>query len=216
MPVSKLIILLSFFTLFTSFAQQSRLSKGVNYLSEFIASERFDELSRTNNDLALVDSIYLRGVGFYDGNYSDALLALMLAAVPYKEILIELPLLGTVLNYPLTSAEEEVFNKKNNNLPRCLLFDSPSGEYGDKDKIAHFFGSAFISYTGNIFDLGAAIGYFVEVFEESFKVQSSIDERDLLVNELGNYFGEALKYDKSILPSRFFILTTLIHIRHSL
>ena len=140
----------------------------------------------------------------------------MAAAVPYREIPVVLPLVGTVLYYPLTSAEEDIFNKKNDNLPRYLLYDSPQGDYGDKDKIAHFFGSAFLSYTGKVFDLGTAIGYFVEVFEESFKVQSSIDERDLLVNELGNYFGEALKNNKSILPSRFFILPFLTHIRYNL
>ncbi|HED05989.1 MAG TPA: hypothetical protein ENI61_04830, partial [Ignavibacteria bacterium] len=41
------------------FAQQSNLSKAVNYLSGFIASDYFRELKKSNNDLALVDTIYL-------------------------------------------------------------------------------------------------------------------------------------------------------------
>ena len=65
----------------------------------------------------------------------------------------------------------------------------PEIDYGDKDKLAHFFGSAFLSYESTIFDLGKLIGYFVEAFEESFKVQSTVDLRDLDVNEYGRLFG---------------------------
>lgn len=197
-------------------AQQSSLSKGVNYLSEFIASGYFKELSVKNNDPALADTIFLRAVEFYKKNYSDALLALMLATVPYKEVPIQVPLLKSIIYYPLTSAEDSIYEIKNKNLPKYLFFDSPRDDYGDKDKLAHFFGSAFLSYSTTIFDLADFIGYFVEVFEESFKVQSSVDERDLLVDGLGKQFGEALKEDKSLLPSRVFILTTLIHIRYNL
>jgi len=40
--------------------QQSKLSKSVNYITEFIASEYFLKLKSRNPDIALVDSIYLR------------------------------------------------------------------------------------------------------------------------------------------------------------
>ncbi len=52
-------------------------------------------------------------------------LALMLATVPYREVPIQIPILNLSLNYPLTSADEETFLKKNENLPRYLFFDSP-------------------------------------------------------------------------------------------
>ncbi len=213
--VRSAIFLFLIFVSLTS-AQQSNLSKGVNYLTKFIASDSFKNLSRTNSDPALADTIFLRAVTFYKNNYSDALLALMLATVPYKEVPLQVPLLNSIIYYPLTSAEDSIYEIKNKNLPRYLFFDSPQDDYGDKDKLAHFFGSAFLSYSTAFFDLGDLIGYFVEVFEESFKVQSSVDERDLLVNGLGKQFGEALKEDKSLLPSRIFILTTLIHIRYIL
>ena len=58
------------------YSQQSELSKGVNYISEFIASDYFKELSKTNSDLALVDTIYLRAVHFENYDYSETLLAL--------------------------------------------------------------------------------------------------------------------------------------------
>jgi len=63
------------------FPQQSNLSKAVNYLSTFIASDYFVELKGTNSDLALVDSIYLRAIAFTEKDYSEALLAITFAIV---------------------------------------------------------------------------------------------------------------------------------------
>jgi hypothetical protein len=197
------------------YPQQSTLSKGVNYLSEFIASDYFLDLKKTNNDLELTDTLFLRAVKYKDYNYSEALLALTFATVPYKEVPIEFPLIG-VLDYPLVSANNSVFLKKDNNLPKELFYDTPNNNFGDKDKLAHFFGSAFISYSTNIFDLGDLIGYFVEVFEQSFKVQSSVDIRDLRTNKLGNIFGHILKKNKSVLPSQVMLIKSLSYFRYNL
>ena len=203
------------FFLINLHSQQSSLSKGINYLSEFIASDYFKSLKRTNNDLELTDTLFLRAVKFKDYDYSEALLALTFATVPYKEVPIELPLAG-ILNYPLVSANDSIFLKKNENLPKELFYDTPESNFGDKDKLAHFFGSAFISYSSNIFDLGDLIGYFVEVFEQSFKVQSSIDTRDLRTNKLGNIFGDILKKDKNVLPSQVMLIKSLSYFRYYL
>ena len=197
------------------YPQQSTLSKGVNYLSEFIASDYFLNLKKTNNDLELTDTLFLRAVKFKDYNYSEALLALTFATVPYKEVPIRFPLIG-ILDYPLVSANDSVFLKKNKNLPKELFYDTPGGNFGDKDKLAHFFGSAFISYSSNIFDLGDLIGYFVEVFEQSFKVQSSIDTRDLRTNKLGNIFGDILKKNKNVLPSQVMLMKSLSYFGYNI
>jgi len=196
-------------------AQQSKLSKSVNYLSEFIASDYFHKLSTQVNDLALVDTLFLRAVANRDKDYSEALLSLTLAAVPYKKVPIQLPLIRTLVQYPLTSANDSVFLLKNKNLPKNLYFDTPDNDFGDKDKLAHFFGSAFLAYNSSIFDLGDLIGYFVEVFEEEFKVQSVIDNRDMMTNKLGYIFGTFLKTNKSVLPSDAFLLRTLFYIRYN-
>jgi hypothetical protein len=194
-------------------AQQSKLSKFVNHISEYIASEDFDNLKNNIGDIASTDSIYLVAVKSADYNYSEALLALMFATVPYREVPVQIPLINIVLNYPLLSADEETFHKKNNNLPGYLFLDSPSSDYGDKDKLAHFFGSTFLSYESRFFDLGKLIGYFVEAFEESFKVQSAIDYRDLDVNEYGRLFGKLLRKNKNLLPSQIFHLRSIRYIR---
>lgn len=190
-------------------SQQSKLSKSVNQISEYIASEKFLNLKNEIGDLASVDSIFFFAFKVNNYDYSETLLSLMFATVPYREVPVKTPLLKIPLNYPLISADLETFNQKNKNLPRYLFIDSPQNEYGDLDKLAHFFGSAYLSYNSNIFDLGELIGYFVEVFEESFKVQSEIDFRDIDVNYYGRLFGKLLKNDKTILPSQIILLRSI-------
>jgi len=200
----------------SSFPQQSKLSKAVNYLSGFVASEYFDKLKSTNSDLALVDTIYLRAVNYFDGDYSEALLALTFTTVPYNEVPIETPILKNLLYFPLTSANDSIFLKKNEQLPKYLFYDSPATEHGDVDKQAHFYGSAFISYSITLFDLGELIGYFVEAFEEDFKVQSKIDKRDLDVNLYGKLFGEMLDMKPDTLPSHIMIIRSIRYFIFSL
>lgn len=209
----KLIILLSVNILF---AQQSKLSKSVNAITEYIASEKFLTLKSRIGDVAAADSIYKFAVNYLEDDESDALLSLMLATVPYRKVPIQLPIINSIVYYPLTSADEETFLLKNENLPKYLFFDTPQNNYGDKDKLAHFFGSAFLSNQSNIFDLGKLIGYFVEAFEESFKVQSSVDVRDLDVNDYGRLFGRLLKKDNSVLPSQIFLLRSIRYLRITL
>ena len=197
------------------FPQQSKLSRAVNFLSELIASDYFVELRETNSDLALVDSIYLRAVAFTENDYSEALLALTFATIPYKKVPILVPIIKEVIYYPLTSADYSIFNLKNKNLPRYLFYDSPKTNHGDVDKLAHFFGNAFIGYSENIFDLSALIGYFVESFEESFKVQSKVDYRDLDVNWYGDQFGKLLNENEELLPSQIMLIRSLKYFRFS-
>ncbi len=185
-------------------------------MSEYIASEKLAEIRINVGDVAATDSIFIEALKFTEYDYGNALLTLMLATVPYNEVPIQVPIINSIFYYPLTSADEEIFFRKNENLPRYLFFDTPQNNYGDKDKLAHFFGSAFLSYESSIFDLGKLIGYFVEAFEESFKVQSSVDLRDLDVNEYGRLFGNLLKENKDLLPSQIFLLRSLRFFRVTL
>jgi len=196
-----------------SFSQQSNLSKTVNHISEYIASEQFIQLRNEIGDVAAADSIFIQATDFTSGNISEALLALMLATVPYREVPIQIPLINSIVSYPLTSTNEETFLEKNENLPRYLFFDTPQNDYGDKDKLAHYFGSAFLSYESHLFDMGKLIGYFVEAFEESFKVQSSVDIRDLDVNDYGRLFGNLLQENNDLLPSQIFLIRSIRFLR---
>jgi hypothetical protein len=199
----------------TSFAysQQSVLSRGVNYLSEFIASDYFIELKLTNNDLSLVDSMYFRTVRYYDYDYQEALLALTFATIPFRKVPLVVPLINARIYYPLISANDSISNLKNQNLPSRLFYDSPTDTGGDKDKLAHFFGNAFIGYAENILNLADVFGYFVEAFEEDFKAQSEIDFRDVDVNWYGVLFGEMLETNKNVLPSQIMTIRSLRYFR---
>ena len=209
----KNIIFLLLLSQLTILPQQSDLSKAVNHISQYIASDEFVELKNKIGDIAATDSIYLEALKINGYDNSEALLSLMFATVPYNKVPIQVPLLKSIIYYPLISDDEQTYLKKNDNLPRYLFLDTPKDNYGDKDKLAHFFGSAFLSYESNIFDLGKLIGYFVEAFEESFKVQSSVDVRDLDVNEYGRLFGDLLKENNKIMPSQIFLIRSLRYIR---
>ncbi len=203
------IIILSLILFYNCFSQQSELSKAVNYISGFIASDYFSELKEKNSDLALIDSIYLRALNYYQYDYAEALLALTFVTIPYREVPLKIPIFNIRLYYPLTSADEKTFNLKNENLPSHFFYDSPENDFGDKDKLAHFFGNAYIGYAESILDLAGVFGYFVEAFEEDFKAQSKIDFRDMDVNWYGLLFGNILEENKKILPSEVLITRSL-------
>ena len=198
------------------FSQESNLGIEVKKLSDYIASNHFAALKLKMDDPSRADSLFKEALLMTHGNFNEALFALTFTVVPYNLVPIKIPMFPIIINYPLVSAIESVFEQKNKNLPKYLFFDSPEDNYGDKDKLAHFFGAAFLSYSGNIFDLSDLIGYFVEVFEQDFKVQSSIDPRDLHADTLGDIFGRLLKKNKEVLPSQVIFIKTLFYCRYDL
>jgi hypothetical protein len=197
---------------FLASPQVRHLFYAVDSLSKYIALKQHNEI----NDLYAVDSIYLHAKDLLNNDPSETFLSLTFTAVPYNIVHIRLPIVHLMLNFPLLSSADSIFKLKNLNLPARLFFDTSEDDFGDKDKIAHFFGSAFISYSSNIVDLGDLIGYFVEVFEESFEVQNQVDPRDIQANQLGNLFGKIIKKHKNVLPSQVLILKSLYHIRMNL
>lgn len=198
------------------YTQQSRLSKEVNLISAYLSSEQFTQLNGRNDHLSNMDSLYLNALTVCCSNTDETLLALTFACVPYRQVPIVIHYFKLRFDYPLISADFDTFHKKNANLPKELFFDTPISISGDRDKPAHFFGSAFVSYSSNIFDLGDVIGYFVEVFEETFKVQSRADQRDMETNYLGNLFGKLIKKNNKIMPSEVMLTKTLSLIRINL
>lgn len=183
-----------------AFPQRSQLSTEVQNISEYIASDSFSSVSENEGELQSIDSLYKKALNIAGNDIQEALLALTFSVVPYKSVPIRFLF---KFDYLLFSADDSTFNKKNQNLPKYFLSDSPKNEFGDKDKLAHFFGNAFVAYTSQIFDLTTMIGYFVEVFEENFTPENHVDYRDLKVNKLGEAFGKSLKKDQTLLPSIF-------------
>jgi uncharacterized protein YfkK (UPF0435 family) len=194
-------LIIQFLIVTSSNFAQSKLQKNVEIISTYIIEA--NKNSKTVYEQ--LDSIYSFALRINNFDISETLLSLTFATIPYNSIPITTPILGIKINYPIVSADEEIFQYKNNSLPKYLFIDSPQTDFGDKDKLAHFFGSAFVRYNSLFFDLTPLIGYFVEVFEESFVMNASIDERDLMVNKLGSKFGGELIQDKNQMPSKQFL-----------
>lgn len=165
---------------------------------EFTAN--FESDFSQKHPIQFLDSIFSYALKLSDGNIGDALLFCSVGTIPYSEFEMRVPLINIPIKvFIYNIVNEDLFNQMIRNLPTKIFPDSPEGNFGDKDKVTHFFSSAYWSYSFNE-NVSSAIGFIIEHFEEGFKVQSVVDERDLAVNQLGIKFGSLLK-DRLLFPS---------------
>jgi hypothetical protein len=197
-------------------AQVTKLGASVDYLSRYIASKEFAELKIKINDYRQMDLIYEKALEESDGDISNALFTLTFTVIPYDYIPAVSPVFKIPINVPLPHSVDSIFNLKNKNLPKNLFYDTPKNDFGDKDKLAHFFGSAYLSYGTSWFDITQIIGIFVEDFEEKFYIQSRADPRDIRADYLGNMFGKALRKNKELLPSQVLAVYHLTFFRYNI
>jgi len=191
------------------YSQQSTMGRNVDQLSIFIASSRFEQIRKNLGEVPAIDSLFQESLRISNNNISDALVACTWACLTVKDATIVTPLLNFKLVIPFFSSANETFQKKNQNLPRYIFPDSPKSKWGDVDKLSHFFGSAFLEYNSFIPGVSKLFGYFIEVFEESFKIDSKFSGRDISVNSLGIKFGSDLRKKTGILPSKYLKLYKL-------
>jgi hypothetical protein len=184
-------------------------------LSRFIASDYFSELSNTIDELALIDTIYMHALNQMEFDHSEALLLLTFATLPFNEFPFEIPLINIQFGIPLPSASDSVFYSKRENLPKNIFFDSPKTNFGDKDKIAHFFGNAFLAYNIGFFNLSKFLGILVELIEEAYSTGGSVDFRDITVNYLGELFGRLLNENENLFPSDVLKIYSIFFYKHS-
>lgn len=173
-------------------------------LREFIRSEEFSAIRSNHGDLHAVDALFVRAMQLSWNNAYEALFLSLLATMDHRRFGVKLPLLGPLVWVPLTAEFPDEFNGRIAALPRGLYTDSPPSGAGDRDKLQHFFGSAFITY---LFESRAAaerVGEFIEWGEEKVIVDGTLDERDVRANRHGQDFALRLLQDKRALPSAFF------------
>lgn len=211
-----LIISLSFSLFQINLLSQSNYDKslygGIFYLSDYIASEEFDTYKKNNDNLTQVDHLFRKAIDFYDGDISEALLALTFSFLPFNHIKVKF-LFGSQFRIPLPSPPQKIFEKRLDNLPSKLFFDSPQSSFGDKDKLSHFFGNAFLRYNFGFFNLSKFMGIFVENVEEGLFIEGGYSFRDIIANHLGELFAESLKTNKDIQPSDILKIYNLLFIR---
>jgi hypothetical protein len=176
-------------------------------LKEYIRNEEFASIRSQRGDLNAVDAIFSEAMRLSWNNVYEALLISLVATMDHSKFGVKLPVVGPLLWFPLTSEFEEDFRERVAALPRLLYSDSPDKAIGDRDKLQHFFGSAFLTYALESRDGAQRVGEFIEWGEDKVIVDGALDERDFRANNHGQEFGLALLNDKGMKPSAFIMYT---------
>jgi hypothetical protein len=169
-------------------------------LEKYIRDPRFQSLRRNCGDTMAVDLIFARAVEIADGSMGYALLIAALATFDHFRIGVIVPLIG-VISVPLGLESRDDYRVRYANLPRMILPDSLGKNRRDRDKLQHFFGSAYLTYAFNSPFVAHSIGDFVEWGEPRFIVGGDYDERDKYANRLGREFGKRLLEGDEVIPS---------------
>ena len=200
--MKKIALILFLFSVASPVFPQTKFDNSIFAIDEYLTSPEFYLIRLQEGELAAIDSLYVFAESYFNGDKSEALLALTFALLPFDEMKLSLPFNATLTLY-LPSVGKKLFNERTESLPRAFLPDSPSNPNSDTDKLSHFFGNAFLGYELNLFNIAEFLGIFVESFEKTFKVNGAFDMRDMKINKLGFLFGKKLKEDKNFLPSDF-------------
>lgn len=172
-------------------------------IRNYVKDERFQLIRKWCGDKLAVDAIFLKSLKITEYNINRALFISLLAVLDHKSIAIKMPF-RAVVNLPLTFESDSNFKFRLNHLPKKIYFDSPDNLFGDRDKIQHFFGSAYVSYIFESPELATAFGNGLEWLEERIVVDGKNDARDKRANKQGAVFGDDLLFDKCLLPSKYF------------
>lgn len=173
-------------------------------LKHYLRSEEFRLFRATYGDLFSVDAIFDKAMSLSWNNAYQALLISLFATMDHSKFGVNVPLIGPLIWVPLTSEDEQEFRDRIAALPRALYPDSPASGEGDRDKLQHFFGSAFLTYLFESREAAERIGEFIEWGEDKVIVDGALDERDFRANRHGQEFGLQLLENKATLPSPFF------------
>lgn len=185
------------FTYFPPFFIQNTLE-----LKEFVRSNTFTRLREVYGDPQAVDAIFIRSMALTKDNPTISLLLATVACFDHQHIGLKIPVFS--LFFPLTNESDDEFRQRVDNLPVRLYDDTPVYFGGDRDKLQHYFGSAFISNLFESSQPAARVAHFIEYGEDAIIVEGAYDERDLRANCQGGEFGLALLRNNHRLPSEFF------------
>ena len=173
-------------------------------LREYVRSEELVAARAAHGDLYAVDCVFDRAMRLCWNNVYEALLVSAFALMDHQRFGVRLPLIGAVFWFPLTSEFGGEFRARVDALPSRLYADTPPGDDGDRDKLQHFFGSAFLTALTESAAGADRFGLFIEWGEELFIVGGVNDERDVRANRQGQRFAQHLLSDPETRPSLFF------------
>jgi hypothetical protein len=171
-------------------------------IRDYVRDARFKELTLRCGDLRAVDGIFLKSLRITDFNLSRALFLSLMAILEHQNVDFKLPIVGGI-RVPLTFEQDSLFKARKKNIPGRVYPDSPLNEEGDKDKLQHFFASAYLAYVSESPELARQSGNFVEWGEARFVVGGADDPRDRRANKHGEAFGRDLLVVRTLLPSDY-------------
>ncbi len=150
-------------------------------------------------DLRRTDEIYHRAVYLAEGDAVLAMLGCAWATLPYHTFPARVPLIDVGITVPVSTERRDAFERRMANIPGMLFSDSPRAL--DRDKLPHFFGSAWLQLLTGRPGVATFAGEALEWAESIFKLEGSRDARDIAVNHLGVQFARALQQHRDVLPS---------------
>jgi hypothetical protein len=172
------------------------------HIRQYILDERFQVLRNRCGDMRTIDAIYLKSLKIADYNIARALFLSLMAVLEHRKIDFKI-LVVSSLKVPLTFEKDSIFSARIKHLPTHVYSDSPTTPEGDRDKLQHFFGSAYLSYVSEAPQFTRTVGNIIEWGEAKFIVNGTDDPRDNRANKHGGSFGRDLLEVKTLLPSDY-------------
>ena len=172
------------------------------HIRQYILDERFQVLRDRCGDMRTIDAIFLKSLKIADYNIARALFLSFMAVLEHRKIEVEMPIVSS-LKVPLTFEKDSIFSARIKHLPTQVYSDSPTTPEGDRDKLQHFFGSAYLSYASEAPGFTRTLGNLIEWGEPVFIVGGTDDPRDKRANNQGESFGRDLLVVKTLLPSDY-------------
>ena len=164
-------------------------------------------------DLRRTDEIYRHAVYLAEGDAVMAMLACAWATLPYHTFPARIPLIDIGITVPVSTEHRDAFEQRMKNIPGMLFSDSPRAL--DRDKLPHFFGSAWLQLLTGRPELALFAGEALEWAESVFKLEGSRDIRDIAVNRLGVRFARELQARHDRMPSEILKLEVDMHERRT-
>lgn len=164
-------------------------------MRSYIASPAFGVFDSSVSAKTTFNEIYFEAVELAHGDISNALLAASIGSFEHEYI--PLDILGIIINLPLTSESHSRFERRWSHLPAYLYHTQDL----DRDKLQHFFASAWLKSTLGMDWLVALAGEAVEQGENLFVIGGFVDPRDLHANEDGLHFATRSETKLSSRPS---------------
>jgi hypothetical protein len=190
---------------FLSDAFTPRIIIDTKHIRDYVRDRRFHSLLVQWGDIRAIDAVYLKSLKIADYNIARALFLSMMAVLEHRNVDLKVPVFKS-LAVPLTFEEDSLFSSRVKNLPSHIFPDSPDSAEGDRDKLQHFFASAYLTYASEAPELARTAGDLVEWGEAKFVVGGSDDPRDKRANAIGESFGRDLLIVNTLLPSDYLTL----------